>query len=103
MNEILKLLPVLGCLMLTNIVLGMWYNIGVNKISFDYKILLEGIIRAAIIGGSFISLAYAFEATDLSITGVTPQLMINASIVLYAGKCITSFGKILGIKIEAKV
>lgn len=102
MNEILNLLPVLAVAIAMNIGAGLYYNIGTKQLSFNWKILFSGIIKAAIVGGMFIGTAYCFEATDLSSIGVTPIFVMMAAITLYVGKAIVSLGKILGIEIKTK-
>ncbi|WP_373266743.1 hypothetical protein [Hungatella hathewayi] len=102
MNEILNLLPVLAVAIAMNIGAGLYYNIGTKRLSFNWKILFSGIIKAAIVGGMFIGTAYCFEATDLSSIGVTPIFVMMAAITLYVGKAIVSLGKILGIEIKTK-
>lgn len=100
MVEILKLLPVLAVAIAMNIGAGLYYNIGTQKLSFDYKVLITGIVKAVIIAGMFIGTAYCFEATDLSSIGVTPIFVMMSAITLYVGKALVSLGKILGIEIK---
>lgn len=102
MNEILNLLPVLAVAIAMNIGAGLYYNIGTKQLSFDWKILFSGILKAAIVAGMFIGTAYCFEATDLSSIGVTPIFVMMAAITLYVGKALVSLGKILGIEIKTK-
>lgn len=100
MVEILKLLPVLAVAIAMNIGAGLYYNIGTQKLSFDYKVLITGIVKAVIIAGMFIGTAYCFEATDLSSIGVTPIFVMMSAITLYVGKALVSLGKILGVEIK---
>ena len=102
MNEILNLSPVLAVAIAMNIGAGLYYNIGTKQLSFDWKILFSGILKAAIVAGMFIGTAYCFEATDLSSIGVTPIFVMMAAITLYVGKALVSLGKILGIEIKTK-
>lgn len=102
MNEILNLLPVLAVAIAMNIGAGLYYNIGTKQLSFDWKILFSGILKAAIVAGMFIGTAYCFEATDLSSIGVTPIFVMMAAITLYVGKALVSLGRILGIEIKTK-
>lgn len=102
MNEIINLLPVLAVAIAMNIGAGLYYNIGTKQLSFDWKILFSGILKAAIVAGMFIGTAYCFEATDLSSIGVTPIFVMMAAITLYVGKALVSLGKILGIEIKTK-
>lgn len=101
MNEIINMLSELGSLgiaIIINIALGMFYNIRIKDIKFDKYKLIEGIVKAAIIAGSFIGLAYCFEVSDLSSIGITPKLVMNTAIILYVGKDLTALGKILGVE-----
>lgn len=102
MKEILNLLPVLFVAIAMNIAAGLYYNIGTQKLSFDFKKLLSGIIKAIIVAGMFIGLAYCFEATDLSSIGVTPIFVIMSAITLYVTKALISLGKILGVDVNTK-
>lgn len=97
MEEVLCLLPVLAVAILMNIATGMYYNIGKMNQNFDYKILIVGVIKAAIIAFTFIGTAYCFDVTDLSSIGVSPMLVMNAAIILYVGKALNSLIKILGV------
>lgn len=102
MKEILNLLPVLGVAIAMNIGAGLYYNIGTKNLKFNWKTLISGIIKAAIVAGMFIGTAYCFEATDLSSIGVTPVFVMTSAITLYVGKALISLGKILGIEIKTK-
>lgn len=102
MAEILNLLPVLAVAIAMNIGAGLYYNIGTKNLKFSWKILILGIIKAAIVAGMFIGTAYCFEATDLSSIGVTPEFVMMSAITLYVTKALISLGKILGISIETK-
>lgn len=97
MQEILKYIPVLAVAMAINVALGMYYNIGTKKYIFDINKLLNGIIKAIIVGSGFLGLAFCFDATDLSSIGLTPQIIINAAITLYVGKAAISLTKVLGL------
>lgn len=102
MTEILRLLPVLAVAIAMNIGAGLYYNIGSKKMTFNYKVLITGIVKALIIAGMFIGTAYCFEATDLSSIGVTPIFVMMSAITLYVGKALISLGKILGIEVKTK-
>ena len=102
MTEILNLLPVLAVAIAMNIGAGIYYNIGTKELAFSWKILISGVIKAAIVAGMFIGTAYCFEATDLSSIGVTPVFVMMSAITLYVAKALISLGKILGVEIKAK-
>lgn len=100
MEEILKLLPVLATVIAMNTATGVYYNVGTNKMQFDLRVLISGVIKAAIIGGCFVGSAYCFETTDLASLGISPELVMNAAITLYMGKAMNSLMKILGVEVK---
>lgn len=102
MKEILNLLPVLAVAIAMNIGAGLYYNIGTKNLTFNWKTLITGIVKAAIVAGMFVGTAYCFEATDLSSIGVTPVFVMMSAITLYVGKALISLGKILGVEIKTK-
>jgi len=100
MTELLKLILALGLAVVTNIALGMWYNIGKKNMKFDWKIFLNGIIKGAIIGGSFISLSYVLELSNIT-TEEVPIVILLGGITIYFGMCVTKLKDILGITKKA--
>lgn len=80
-----------------NILMGLYNNIGKEGCSFSIKTLLQGIVKVIIIVMTFLVIAYCFDMTDLSALGVTPDLVINAAIVLYMTKAMHNMMKILGV------
>ena len=102
METILNLLPVLAIAIVMNTATGIYYNVGTNKMQFDLKILVSGVIKACIVGFCFIGTAYCFEMTDLNSIGVSPDLIMNAAITLYVGKTISSLMKILGVEMGSE-
>ena len=102
MKEILNLLPVLAVAIAMNIGAGLYDNIGTKNLTFNWKTLITGIVKAAIVAGMFVGTAYCFEATDLSSIGVTPVFVMMSAITLYVGKALLSLGKILGVEIKTK-
>lgn len=100
MNEILQLMPVLWVAIGLNIALGMYYKIGKEKISFNWRVLIQGIIKAIIIASSFIGLAYCFEQIDLTSIGITPKLIMGLAITLYVTKDLQHLSNILGVEIK---
>ena len=101
MEIMLQLILVLFVAMGLNIVLGMYYKIGVERFKFDYKKLLAGLLKAIIIAVSFIGFTWIFGQVELStILNVDPSIIINGAIILYTGKGIIKLAKILGVKIN---
>ena len=93
-NIILQYLPVLGISIVVNILLGMYYNIGISNQEFNIKTFIQGIIKAGVIAISFIGLAYCFDATgaviDIASFELNPELIMISAITLYLAKgCIT--------------
>lgn len=95
---VFQFIPTLSVAMATNILLGLYYNVGIKKSKFNLKTLLVGIIKILIIGISFISLGFCFDQTNLSSIGITPETIMNAAIILYVSKCCIKLSKILGIE-----
>lgn len=101
MEIMLQLILVLFVAMGLNIVLGMYYKIGVERFKFDYKKLLSGLLKAAIIAVSFVGFTWIFGQVELStILNIDPMIIINGAIVLYTGKGIIKLAKILGVKVK---
>lgn len=101
MQEIIKLMPILAIAIAMNIASGIYYNVGTKKTAFNLKILLTGMVKAVIVAGMFIGLAYCFEATDLSSIGITPIFVMMSAITLYVGKALVSLSRILGIEVTS--
>lgn len=95
--NITHLLPTLAIAIAINVLLGLYNNISIDKCDFDWKVLVNGVIKAAIVAASFMGIAYAFDSTDLSAIGVTPDLIMNSAIILYMGKAVQNLIKILGV------
>ncbi len=97
MQLILRPLGALAVAMLVNLLLGTYYNINLDQCCFNKKTFLTGVAKAGIIAIAFIGLAFCFDSTNLSEIGVTPDLIMNAAVVLYVGKATTNLMKILGV------
>lgn len=87
---------------LVNVLLGLYNNIGVEGYKFDVHKLINGLIKAAIVIVAFIGVAYCFDITDLNSLGLTPDMIVNAAIVLYIGKSLQNLTKILGVETSLK-
>lgn len=87
---------------LVNILLGLYNNIGVEGYKFDIRKLINGLIKAVIVIVAFIGIAYCFDITDLNSLGLTPDMIVNAAIVLYIGKSLQNLIKILGVETSLK-
>ena len=69
----------------------MYYNIGINKVTFDWKVLIIGVVKALIIAGAFIGLGYCFDKMDLTSIGISPETIMSAAIILYVTKAVLLF------------
>lgn len=96
MIELLQLIAGLGLAVVTNIALGMWYKIGKQKIAFDWKVMLAGVAKGLILGGSFVSVAYVIELTGVTPDAV-PTTIVLAGVALYLGKILIQWKNILGL------
>lgn len=98
MGNIITYLPLLATAIAVNMALGLYSKIGIEKIAFDKAVFFSGIVKALIIGISFTGLAYIFDVVDLTSLGISPELIMSSSIVLYAGKACTKLATILGVE-----
>ena len=100
MKEILFELFLLSILVISNIALGTWFNVKVQDVKFDWKVLLNGIYKGSIIACVMVGLTYVFmnkpELTEA--VGVSPIAIMNLSIIGYAILVVAKIEKILGIK-----
>ncbi len=97
MQDILFSMPVLLAGMGMNILLGLYYQVGMRRESFQLRRLLDGIAKAAVVGAAFIGLAFCFDRIDLSSLGISPSIIMHSAICLYIGKVAAHLSKILGI------
>lgn len=97
-TEIIKYLPYLAIAMFLNILLGLYYKIGVKKITFNYKKLIGGIIKALIIGITFVGLSYIADGLNTQDIGFEPKLLLLSAIILYSTKSFNQLRNILGVK-----
>jgi len=102
MYEILTYLPVLAIAMAMNIIVGMYYQIGLKKVKFDKIIFWNGLLKAGVIGLIFIGLSYCFDRVDLSSIGMTPVMIIHSAILLYVGKVVIALCKVLGVDVNTQ-
>ena len=104
MMEIFNALGILAIAVLCNILCGAYYNININNMKFDWTKLLNGVIKALIIGIIAVGMSYVFtqmpELTEA--IGITPMMIMNSAIILYVGKTLVGLGKILGVNVEVK-
>ena len=106
LEMILKYLPVLGIAISVNIILGLYNNISNIKETFEWRKLINGIIKAICVSASFVGLAYCFDATgtviDVGVFDIDPELIMTSSIVLYVAKGLQNLVGILGINYTNK-
>ena len=82
---------------IANILMGVYHHVNDIGDKFSIQTLIVGVIKAIIIIVTFITLAYCFDVTDLSSLGMSPDLVINAAIVLYVGKALQNLAAIMGV------
>ena len=104
MMEIFCSLGILAIAVICNILCGIYYNINIENIKFDFHKLLNGIIKALIVGIVAVGLTFIFNymPTLTEAVGISPMMIMNSAIILYVGKDLVGFGKILGIKVAVK-
>lgn len=102
MEEIASSVRSLAVVILVNIALGVYHKIGHQHVAWSWKKFFQGILKAILISGAFLGLAYVFEGSDLSGTGITPKIIITAAIVLYAVKDCKNLAAVLGVSMENK-
>ncbi len=93
-----KDLLVLALAMTVNILLGTFHQVGQKKQRFHRSRFLSGLLKAALVAFSFASLSFCFRTADLSALGITPDMIMNAAILLYTGKDMAALAKILGVE-----
>lgn len=100
MLEILKLLLLLGLVVVANIVLGTFKNIKFENMAFDYKLLIEGFIKGAVIAFGFFAISLVLlQLPELSTElGIEPQVMILGAIALYVTKVGEQLIVLVGLK-----
>ncbi len=104
LNKVIAFIPYLGVAVVTNILLGLYYNLEKIKEVFSWKKLLLGIVKAAIVCEAFIGLALIFDkiasAMDVGIFEVAPDVLLYAAIAVYVGKCIVTIKNIFTVTDE---
>ena len=97
LKECLTNLPVLFLAMGGNIAAGTIASTTVDKIEFDKKKFIDGLVKVIITAIGLIILAYAFDKIDLSSIGYTPNTVITTGIVVYSTKLLFNIIKLLGL------
>lgn len=102
MKEVVDLLILLGLSVIGNILGGIYVNINLNKIEFDWKKLVTGLIKAICVSSMFLILSLIVERMP-NVTesiGIEPKTLIVSAIIIYATKIVGHLMKIFGIKKE---
>lgn len=98
---IIEYLPYLGLAVLFNILMGVYNNMTQLKEQFSVKKLLQGLLRALIVGVCFVIFAVIYDkvvgVVKLGTFELTPDTIIITSIVLYTSKGLNNLLKILGL------
>ena len=97
LQECVKNLPILFACIVANIAAGTLASVSIDKISFDKKVLIDGIARAIIVAVGVVVLAYAFDKVDLSGLGYTPATIVSTGILVYAAKLLGNIVKLIGL------
>lgn len=102
MKEVVNLLILLGLSVIGNILGGVYVNINLSKLNFDWKKLVTGIIKALCISFMFLILAFIVESIPnvTETIGIEPKALIVSAIIIYATKIAGHLMKIFGIKKE---
>ena len=104
LQKIICYLPCLGLAAGTNILLGTYQSVGKLREAFSWRLLLTGILKAAIVSEAFIALAVILDKLtaqfELKNLDVMPDILLVGIIVLYAGKCIVKLKDIFSVKNE---
>lgn len=105
MEEVIKLLSLLGVAVVGNILGGVYVNLNINHIEFNYKKLLGGLIKAACICFMFLAVAFILDNIPslVETTGVQPKVMIVSAIAIYTTKIVAHLTSIFGFKKEQTV
>lgn len=100
-ETVLKYLPYLGLVLLTHILLGVYYNVGELKDKFSWKVLLVGVAKAAIVSEAFIALALVMDKLtvdyELKALEIMPDVLLVGVIAIYVAKCIKNLKKIFTV------
>lgn len=102
MKEILTLLLLLGLAVVGNIMGGIYININLNNVEFDWKKLVTGLIKALCVTTMFLVLSIIVMQIP-SVTesiGVEPKALIVGAIIIYASKIVGHLTTIFGYKKE---
>ena len=98
---IIEYLPYLGLAVLFNILMGVYNNMTQLKEQFSVKKLLQGLLRAVIVGVCFVIFAIIYDkvvgVVKLGTFELTPDTIIITSIVFYTTKGLNNLLKILGL------
>ena len=84
----------LGIAAAVNWAMGLYKKIGVEKIQWDWREFLRGVIKIALIIGSVIGLGvvWKYSGIDLSGAGLEPLTMTTTATIYFAYKAIRYLG-----------
>lgn len=102
MEEMFKLLVVLGIMVACNIAGGLYTNIKKNEVKFKWRKLLSGIAKALCIAVMFIGLAFVlYTVPELSdVVGMQPKAILLAAIGTYVVKVTGQLMEVYDVKKE---
>lgn len=97
MIDLLWALLFLGIAAISNWLLGLYDKLGVEKVTFNWKEFLRGIVKMLIIVAVAIGLGFAWEYSgiDLSGAGLTPMTVTTTATIYFAIKAIRRLAEII--------
>lgn len=104
LTEVFSLLPVLLTAMIMNTLTGVYQKIGIEKITFNWSIFLNGLVKLIIILVCLIGCAYCCEQVSfLELNEFAPNLIMQLGITGYVGKVACNIYKIITSHVSENV
>lgn len=97
LKEVASMIPVLGILIICNIISGTCKSLTVLKIKFDWEKMKLGLVKAVVAIICILVLCVVFGKFDLSSIGFTPSTIMSTGILVYTAKVANNLFGILGI------
>lgn len=97
LKEVATMIPVLGILIICNIISGTCKSLTVLKINFDWERMKLGLVKAVVAVICILVLCLVFGKFDLSSIGFTPSTIMSTGILVYTAKVANNLFGILGI------
>lgn len=100
-NTVIEYLPYLAIAVVINFTTGIYQNINVFGYKFDFKKLVNGIIKMLIIVGSFVGGAFIYEkigTLNIGTIELTPDIIIISAVIMYFTKGMINLKEILKLE-----